>query len=414
MAGGVTAEIKAGSVVLVGIVVLLGGLFYVSGGSDQFRPKSRYTILFRDGGGVSPGTTVYLAGEKVGYVHAVGRSTKETKEGLVRYVAVTIEIDKRTEIPVDSTFTVSQTITGIVSLRIGYGTSRELAGATTELYGERLATFDEAIHRAKLLMDGAEKILRDLDGAILKFDRKLAAMDVAGLQAKADTLMASLEHAAAQVERLLDEARPKVGDALDHLNGGAGDLHATLKQVRADWNKMAPKVKGALDDLKRSTETLRAMLEENREPLHSFFQRLDDGAKRVGPVLVMLEKLSREAQETVVELRRPLVEGARKARDALANFKETTEDLKTAPWKLVNKPSDTESREVHLYNAARLYVAAAARLEQVVGDLDTLRRLGALEDPKRNKIVEQVLGELRGSLERFDEREKRLVRMLVK
>jgi len=409
----VTAEIKAGVVVLIGIVILVGGLFNVSGGSEQFRPKSRYTILFHNGGGVSPGTTVYLAGERVGYVHAVGRRTKETAEGLVRYVAVTIEIDKQAPIPVDSVFTVSQTITGIVSLRIDYGTSKQLAGASTELHGERLATFDEAIHRGKLLMDDAQHAIQDLDEAILKFDRKLAAMDVAGIQAMVDRLLDSLGRAATRVESLLEEAQPKIGEALDHLNSGSRDLHAVLARARADWNEMAPKVKGAVADLKQSTETLRAMLEENREPVRSFIQSLDDGAKRVGPVLVMLEELSREARGTVAELREPLVKGVREASAAMTNFKAVTEDLKTAPWKLVNKPSDEESREVHLYNAARLYVAAASRLQDVVGDLDTLRRLGALEDPERNKVVEEVMEELRGSLAKFDDREKRLVELLI-
>jgi hypothetical protein len=70
------------------------------------------------------------------------------------------------------------------------------------------------------------------------------------------------------------------------------------------------------------------------------------------------------------------------------------------------------SDDVHLYNAARLYIDAAGRINENIEDLDTLRRLGVLEDQDRADLVARTLQILQQSLKEFEERERKLVGLI--
>ena len=76
------------------------------------------------------------------------------------------------------------------------------------------------------------------------------------------------------------------------------------------------------------------------------------------------------------------------------------------------KPSSRETEEVHLFNAARLYLLAAAEVRSQIDDLDTLNRLGILEQEEPGPAVEEVVARLRKSLEEYEKREQELVRLM--
>jgi hypothetical protein len=63
---------------------------------------------------------------------------------------------------------------------------------------------------------------------------------------------------------------------------------------------------------------------------------------------------------------------------------------------------------VHLYNAARLYVDAAGRIADNIESLDSLRKLGVLDDPSKKDLIERALSQLQDSLGDFEARQKRL------
>ena len=130
--------------------------------------------------------------------------------------------------------------------------------------------------------------------------------------------------------------------------------------------------------------------------------------RRVAPVMDTIERLGRDLDETVVEIRPGLVRTIERAQKAMENFAATTEDLKTAPWKLVNKPSDKETDIVHLYNSSRLYVEAASQIQDNIQDLETLRRLGVLEDAGKADLVDRATARLEAALKDFETRQKRL------
>ena len=105
---------------------------------------------------------------------------------------------------------------------------------------------------------------------------------------------------------------------------------------------MSDSAKRSLEDIERGSEQLEGILTENREPIKELVQSLMDGGARVAPAMLKIEKILQSVDGMLLELRPKLKSGLSHARTAMANFSDVTEDLKTAPWKLINKPSDEE------------------------------------------------------------------------
>jgi ABC-type transporter Mla subunit MlaD len=415
-AGGKSAEIRAGLVVLAGLAVLALGLYIVSGGGDRFAEKSRLTIHFRDAGGIGSGDTVFVAGQRAGQVKGLEtvmftypevRPDGAKEDVRSRWVAVEIEIKKNFEIPIDSTFKISKSITNVVQMNIDFGTSKDLARETSDrLVGKRLANVDELVDSYQELGVVARKAADNLNDLLLDARAKVKELDLQGLQGEARTMLVALREAATDLRGLVQDNR----DRIDRVLANAEELTTGLKD---DWPKVSAKAQGVLDEAREAAAEVKGILKENREGLKSIVQRLDDAAIRLGPVFGQMEAIARAANDVVIELRPGLARSLAAAGEAFANFEALTEDLKAAPWKLVNKPSDKESDDVHLYNAARNYVDAAGRVAGAVQDLETLRKLGVLGDPARADLIERTLATMQEALADFDANEKRFSSLIT-
>ncbi|MHC4932594.1 MAG: MlaD family protein [Planctomycetota bacterium] len=404
--GGKGAELKAGLVVLAALVILLIGLFLVSGGLDLFRAKQLYTVLFSNAGGVKEGDAVNLAGRRVGEVFDVGTTVVE-RDGTARtWVAVTVELNKKEQISTDSRFLIAKTITGIVTLNIEYGDPNKPADSDTLLFGEKFATFEEVTNEASELIADARGTVQEIRAAAEKVNRKLDDLDVKSIDAQIDGILKKIDRAAAAAESDL-------GVILKEIREEAEDLDGMVKTLRNDWREMSDSAKRTLVKLEKGSEQFEGILTENREPIKELIQNVRDGSARVGPVMLKIERVLQNLDGTITEIRPKLKSSLSHAQAAMSNFSDATEDLKTAPWKLINKPSDTESKEVHLYNAARLYVDAAVRIQELVDDLDALRQTGALEDAEKEERIREVLDRLERSLRDFDENERALVDLVI-
>jgi len=407
------AEIRAGIVVVGGLLILALGMFLVSGGPDQFRDKKYFTVFFRNAGGLGNGNAVYLAGRRVGKV--VDVSTAElVREGKTRtYVLIRIEINKDSIVHTDSVFIVSKTVTGIVALNVEYGTGDE-ATEKTELFGAKSATFEEAIHHADLLLVQAGEIVDGINEAVGKVNLILDEVTEGKVAQDLDIAMENLKEAAAGVNVVVADVRKALPGILDPIQSGAKNLDTITGDLVKDWDEsLQPRLQTVLDTANRVVEEAEAMLKDNREGLRSAVQSLEDGARRIGPVLAVVEKLGQNLSGTVLEMRPNLIAALRSARVGFDNFEGLTEDLKTAPWKLINEPSGDEVREVYLYNAARTYIASAARIQQIVDEMETMRRLTAQGQQPGEEAVQSLLTRLKQSLKEYDDHEKDLVRLIV-
>jgi ABC-type transporter Mla subunit MlaD len=411
--GDKSAEIRAGIVVLISLVILAAGLFIVSGGWERFEDKESFTIYFPNAGGIGKGDTVLLAGQKAGYVLDVDNTAIVRREGKQqRFVAVTVQLSAGSEIPVDSKFKISKTITNVATLHIDRGEAKELADEETKLFGTRRATFDETVDNANQILDDVQAGVKEFQGLMADARTKLEDLDFERIQSKIDNILDTIQSAVTEIETTVKSDDGLVRQALVDLRATAANLRDFSAELKGDWPEIDAKVQTILDNVNEASADLKGILKENRPDVRTTIQNIKDASHRIAPLLESFEGVGKEANEAIVELRPELVRAVKTAGDALENFEAVTEDLKTAPWKLINKPSDKESDDVHLYNAARLYVDAAGRINENIEDLDTLRRLGVLEDPERADLVAKTLQILQQSLKEFEEREKRLVSLI--
>jgi len=413
MAAGKGAEIRAGIVMIAGLAILAVGLFLVSGGSEQFIERARYTIYFEDAGGIKGGDDVKLSGQHVGSVASVDEKVVRKDGRNQRLVGVTIEIYADKVIEPDARFMISQTITGIVSMSILHGASSARADDRTELFGDKVATFEEAIGNANALLADAREIVAEMKAAAVDVRAIVAQLREKGIAEDADAFMEKINRAADSLVTILADAKSPVGDTLEHARTAAANLKDVTANVRDEgWPKIHERLQTILENIRAASEKLDAMLAENRPDLRLAIQNFKDATLRIAPTLERIERLAKSADETVADVRPRLVAMIDNARKAMENFKGVTEDLKTAPWKLVNKPSDKEGREVHLYAAARLYVSAAEEVGFQVDQLESLQKSGAFADEARKADLESALASLRTSLGDYDRREKELLELL--
>jgi len=410
--GDKSAEIRAGIVVLIALAILGAGLFIVSGGWERFEDKEKFTIFFPNAGGIGKGDRVLLAGQKAGSVTDVRTEAVRHEGKKRRFVAVTVELYAGSEIPVDSAFKISKTITNVATLHINYGKAKELADEETKLFGSRRATFDETVDNANAILEDVQAGVQEFKGLMTDARAKFSDLDFARIQGKIDGILDTIQGAVTELETMVKSEEGMVQQALSDLKATAANLKQLSADLKGDWPEIEGKVQTILDNVKDASADLKGILNENRPDVRTLVQNVKDASHRIAPLLETLESAGKEAKEAMVELRPELVRAVKTAGKALENFEAVTEDLKTAPWKLINKPSDSESDDVHLYNAARLYIEAAGRINENIEDLDTLRRLGALEDSDRTELVARTLQILQQSLKEFEERERKLVGLI--
>ncbi len=325
-----------------------------------------------------------------------------------------LEIVSDASVHTDSRISVSQTVTGIVSLNIEFGESGELAPDGAKLSGEKLRNFEEAIDQGARLLKDAQHMIKTADNAVQAIDKAIREMKLGEIGAKVNAVLSDLKESSETLKSILAKAGPDVDAILADAKSGANNLKTLTGDLGKDWSAISASLRTTLDRAQRASKDLEAILSENRTNLKAAIQNLADGTLRVGPVLEQIEKLAKAAESIVIDAGPKLASGLRAASSAFKNFKAVTEDLKTAPWKLINEPSDEESDQVHLYNAARKFVDGAERIQEVLEELDALRRQGGLGDAKMKERLDALAERLEQSLKNYAKREKKLVALLDK
>jgi len=408
-----TAEIQAGFVVIIGLAILAAGLYWVGGGADQWRKKTEYTIFFANAGGLSKGNDVLLDGRKVGKVVLVRAADESELPATIlghtygNCSVVQIEIFEAERVPIDSRIQTSKSITGTVTLLVSSGEKTDYMTDDMRLEGEARADFEGLTHEAKLLLADVSAAVREFKTLAEKASTQVDAIGMAQLREDIGKLVKRGDEFVARLDKLVAEGSD---DTLAMLSGAREavtefkELGTTLK---GDWSeKLEPQAERAL--------TGAADLMEDAKPkLSAMLQKLDDFGDVAGKAMVRIDDLAAEMQDTVVEGRPHLIATLRKARQAMADFAETTNDLKTSPWKLVNKPSGGEIKRAYFYNATQAYLRAAGEVREAVDDLKTLKSLGALTNQSGQEAVDRATKRLDEAVDKMNEQEAAITRGLA-
>ncbi len=352
-------------------------------------------------GGLREGNDVLLAGVKVGSVHLVESKRVLVKGEERRMVEVQVEIYATGEVQEDSEVFISSSVTGITRLNIEYGTGLR-ATSESRLNGYPQDTFEDLMHEASLAMGEVNAAVQTAKGAVERLDRILEGFEKENLPRRTADFIATLDRGAAEFEKTIADIRAPTQEMILELKATVGHVDDVVERLLKDWDGTVTDLREAVRELRSGSETIDAMLKENRNDLRELVQSMRDASLRVAPALACIERLMSSANETVEEVRPRLVAAMESGKDALHNFNDVTEDLKTAPWKLINKPSEAEVRRVHLYNALRLWTDGVRDIQERIEELEALKGSGALEDPKRAEAVEKAVAQLEKTVRSYD------------
>ncbi|MHC4939688.1 MAG: MlaD family protein [Planctomycetota bacterium] len=409
-----TAEIQAGAVVLIGLVILVLGLYYIGGGADQFRGTTKYTVFLANAGGLKEGYDVQLDGRMVGEVAEV-RAAKDSERPATingreygNFSVAVAEIFSDERIPEDSSVEITRSITGTVSMLIFSGKSTKRADEKTILQGRARADFEKATDEAVALVNEAKSTVAAATEVVKRIDTEVKELRIKDLRASIDAFLAKADRFAASASDWIDQAADPAHRAVLNAEEGLQDFKHLAKEIRTGWNdEVKPGLTGTLDQAQ-------GILKENRPAIKSFLQKLDDAGSLANETLLKIQELSVEIRGTVAESRPHLVTALRDAAKGMGNFKDATTDLKAAPWKLLNKPSAKEVETVYLHDGAKIYVEAAREVRAAVDDLQTLERLGALNDEKSKAAVERATQRLQEAAARMKENEALIAKLIAR
>lgn len=211
-------QVRVGILLLVGIVVLAAGVFFIGQMGGVFGERYRLVTLMRSAAGLVPGASVQLAGQGVGQVAEIELIAPEDRPETGEAVAVWLAVNRRVQpqIRSDSRARVrTQGLLGdrVVDIEPGSAGARILGPGDTLPASEPLA-YQELLGQAATAVAQLTTLSRELESLTR---RLLAGEGSLGRLVVDDTLYRQLVHVSGSL-----------GDFLDRVAGGEGTLGRLL------------------------------------------------------------------------------------------------------------------------------------------------------------------------------------------
>jgi len=407
-----TAEIQAGIVVVIGLLILAAGLYWISGGADQFREKTDYTVFLPDAGGLQSGYDVFLDGRRVGEVAEVRAAKESEKPATIHgeergnFSVAVARVYADEFIPEDSVVEITRSITGTVTMLMFSGKSSQRATAGTVLHGRARADFEKATDEAVKLVDDARVTVRKATEVIDAVKAEVSELRIKALRTKVDDFLDSANDFAGRAAKFMDEAEEPALETVRGANEAVKEFKGLGGDLREDWREdVGPRLTGALDNVNET-------IVENRPALRSFLKKMDDFGSLANKTIVRIDDLVADLKETVAESRPQLVGALRQARKGMEDFKDAASKLKTSPWLLLNEPSKKEVESLVFLEAAKTYLEATRDVRRTVDDLQTLERLGAMADEEGKAAIDRATERLQEATEQMKRQEETILKWL--
>ncbi|QOJ15423.1 MAG: hypothetical protein HRU75_12595 [Planctomycetia bacterium] len=200
----------------------------------------------------------------------------------------------------------------------------------------------------------------------------------------------------------------KLHTLLDGLGDGLGQITALASENRPAIRQLTGSLASAAARV--DAEILTRLRDElDRENPASLLGRLHSGMERVNASLADVVQITSSGRQLVLTNRPLLDRTLANVRDMSEQLRLTSQELRAAPWRLLYQPSERESREMTLFDAARTFAEAATYLD------DAAARLQAAIEAAPPGTAEEARGvseALRSAFDRFERAERFLYEQL--
>jgi ABC-type transporter Mla subunit MlaD len=366
-----------------------------------------------------PGSMILVGGQKAGKITSAELTASESADasGAKQYfVIIKADISSFLQLRSDcEVIAEGPPLGGDGVLKIDTGKADTLLPAGQMIEGAEPAGFGAVLASLSGEFDGD-----DPSSLLGQIKAQLDPNAEVSLMAK---LLLSMKDVNAMTASLNHElASDQKATLLAKLRDVADNISATTGAMRAEFDGQKPevmlsKIHLAMDTLNATLTTMRGVLQTNEAPINHTFASIETSARNIAeqtdagrPDSLMahfkkagetLNKSLADVQQVTDTTRGIMVMNKDNINRMLANFKETSDHVKNGmkyvlrhPWRLLNEPKPAEIQQQALFDAARSFAEAAARIDDASAKLRSLSDLRkekiAGDDPELLKIQEEL------------------------
>lgn len=267
------SELRVGIFVLVGLAILVVGIFYVTTGTGLIGPKYRLLTYLPEVDNVQTGAPVDIDGVEVGNVQSIGLTPHPTDRD--HSITVVMRISKKFQDQIRTDSTASLVTAGLLGNR--YVTiSRGLTGSVIPsggvVPGMEEKAIQEVVQRGADLMENLGALTDDVRGIVDQIQKGNGTLGklmndpalynrLNDTAAKLDTMVASIQQGQGTLGKLVnsDDLYNKVDSTVGHLQ----EVTAAVQEQKGTMGKLIYDP-SAYDEIKGMAQKGNAMLGDVR------------------------------------------------------------------------------------------------------------------------------------------------------
>ncbi len=298
-----------GLFVLVVAALLIATIFVLSGTLEK--SDTPYHTYFKNAGGLGPGAEVrYLNGPPVGRVQKVQFDPQDSSRMKVDFTAKpNIPIKTDSVVIVTSTSPLGENFLGILAGSAG----AQRAQPNAVLKSKEPVSFSDIADKINELTPVANELLTNLNARVVELKVTLARVNDLLNDENRENVSATLSN----LRGMLQENRPVVRSALNHVNEDAADL----KPLIASFQK-------ASEQANQTLQHLDGVITENRPDIRQAIIDLKAALVNVDSMVASLNNTVTSNSENLDEI----IDNLRHVTENLNSF---TEEIKTRPYSII-------------------------------------------------------------------------------
>ncbi|MCP4251485.1 MAG: hypothetical protein GY778_30990 [bacterium] len=388
-------------------VLFVAALIFIGGRQWGQRYQAyvvRYPATFALPDEIKTGAQVYCGSAEVGRVTGVALRRGSNDDGASRLWAyLDVHVQPVVELRSDCSIVARGSLLGgggrLIITDPGRNGTVLAEGAVID--GSPAGTMEAALDALNAEIDPENPA-----GLLASIKDQLDPADVGSIMGK---VHASLNHLNTMTERLAGQLAPQQRETLlGKLHQVLDNVNDTTRQLRdqvavADDTALLAKVHAALDALNVGLASATEMLDENRpvvrdsllsvqrtadtlehgiaEPIaaelnrantQSLLAQLHQSFAEVNAALADVHVVSDRARSVVVLNEGRLNSLITNLSETAAHLKSAGKDLRRNPWRLFYRPTEDESKQLNIFDAAREFSEASARLDNSAAKLTAL------------------------------------------
>jgi ABC-type transporter Mla subunit MlaD len=433
------AEFKAGVVVLLALAALLT-LVYFAGGAEPFWGDYRYVHVRFEQSFTAPkvGDAAYMNGVSIGRVSEVqqreevrGEGSKlpltaadrrdlglvEGQTGTVRevYVLAVVKMPADQRIPRGTTAQVDKSLTGMRTLALLPGLSREnltdamtretpIPGREAPGLGDITSRINSLVEKVEILVGGGSEVMAEAKALLRTTRQKIEVFNTEELDRDARAALASLR-------RTLEGAEKRMDVIAANLEAASGDIKSLAAKGDAAMDRISTRIEEILADLEKTVGRIDAIVAEAEGPVREVLANLQQASHDLRTATEGIAGLGPDARALLAELGVDLKAFVENINSTAHNLLDASEDLRTHPWKLLTKPDPEDIAFANLRNASQSYMRAMRSVNEASARLFQILQRQDLDRPEIRALVSKAVEAFGVTLDGYRQAEARWQRL---